>query len=126
MAEIVARVEAQHDLTIFEIRGTISADELLTSIREFYTESVTKRFLWDAREGSLAGISADEFRNIARSTKKISNCRDEGKTALLGAKEIDYGLGRMYESFAEMENIPCEYRTFRAFEDAMEWLGIPQ
>ena len=36
--------------------------------------------------------------------------------------DTGYGLSRMYQAYADIEDIPIEYRAFHSFDDAMNWL----
>ena len=70
---------------------------------------------FDRREG---------IEKIILTAKKYSGSRKEGKTAIVGPKEIDYGLGRMYQTFSELEGLPYEYMVFKELEEAKDWLGV--
>jgi len=119
MAIITVKFEPENDLTIFTVKGDLSADEIL----KYSSEYSTKYVLWDATGGSVRKIQTVDFRRIAVEMKKHSQNRAGGKTALVGKFNIDFGLSRMYEAFAGIEEIPITYKTFRNYDDALRWLN---
>ena len=124
MAQITTTVDLEKELTTFVAKGRLSADEIIKKVEEFYTRNPTKLVLWALEEAVTSGISGEEIEKIILTAKKFSARRKEGKTAIVGPKEIDYGLGRMYQAYAGIENLPYEYRIFKELEEAKDWLGI--
>ncbi len=82
----------------------------------------TTLILWDFTNATWSGIATDELQELTRKAKKYS--RKGGKTALVFSKDIDFGIGRMLEAFAEMEAYDYEFGSFRNRKDAKEWLDI--
>lgn len=126
MATIEVHVDSDRSLTIFTVRGEMTAEELLEKAGEFYVKKPTKLVLWDATQGSVRLITSSQFQTIARTMKRLLEKRSEGRTAFVGDLEVDYGLGRMYEALAKIESLPIEYRTFRSIQEARQWLGIDE
>jgi hypothetical protein len=44
------------------------------------------------------------------------------KVALVGSKNINIGLGKVFGAFAQMAGLPYAYKSFRNTEDAVVWL----
>lgn len=124
MATIEIMIDTDKDLTVFEVRGDLTAEEIMRYSSEYYQTRPTKLVLWDCSSGSVKNITSKEFRQIAEKMKKIAEKRVGGKTAFVGDVTADFGMGRMYEAFAEIEGLPVEYRTFKNLEDARKWLGV--
>ena len=120
MATIDVSIDSQNDVTVFTVRGELTADDILKTIGEYSTTLI----LWDAMDGSVSNISAEDFRKISRIVKTTTKKSSRGKTAFVGRQEIDFGLGRMYEAFANIANLPIEYKTFKNVDEAKDWLGI--
>ncbi|UCD65437.1 MAG: hypothetical protein JSW69_05270 [Deltaproteobacteria bacterium] len=102
----------------------MTAEEIIKKVEEYYIKHPTKLVLWVMEHAVTSGISSEEIEKIILTAKKNSGGRKEGKTAIVGPKDIEYGLGRMYQAYADIESLPYEYRIFRKLEDAKEWLGI--
>ena len=51
--------------------------------------------------------------------------RKGGKSAFVFSKDVEFGLGRMFEALSEgKEGMPVEYRSFRDINEAREWLCV--
>ena len=124
MAQISTSVDMDRELTTFEVKGTLTADEIIRKVEEYYSMHPTKLVLWVMEHAATAGITSEEIEKIILTAKKNSGSRKEGKTAIVGPKDIEYGLGRMYQAYADIESMPYEYKIFREVEDAKNWLGI--
>ena len=122
MADVKIIVEAENDLTVFTVEGELTANEIISYSSEFYDKEPTKLVLWNALKGSFKNISNKDFQRIAKQMKVYTSKRKGGKTAFVGVFDLDYGLRRMYEALAEIEQLPITYRTFRTVEEARQWL----
>ena len=71
----------------------------------------------------LAGerLSADDLQEIIAFVANYRTERLHGRTALVSAQDLDYGLSRMSETLAELKNLPWEIRHFRGREAAGAW-----
>ena len=122
MARIETTVGLEKNLTMYVVNGRVSADEIIEKVVEYCTTHPTGLVLWVMENAFTKSIS--EIQKIILTAKKYSGSRKEGKTAIVGPKEIDYGLGRMYKTFSEIEGLPYEYRVFKELEETKNWLGI--
>jgi len=122
MATIKITFVPQDDLTIFTVKGDLSSNEIMQYSSVYYQLKPTQLVLWDASEGTVENITNEDFKKLASEMRKITHNRVVGKTALLGKFDIDFGLSRMYEAYAEMENVPVTYCSFHNRDDAMSWL----
>jgi hypothetical protein len=122
MADIEAIIDDENSLTVFTIEGELTAEEIVHYSCEYYDKKPTMLVLWDGTRGSVRKISNNGFQEIAIQMKNCTSKRKGGKTAFVGKSELDFGLGRVYEAFADIEQLPIAYRTFKTVEDAREWL----
>ena len=56
--------------------------------------------------------------------KSYTKKRAGGKTAIVGKFDVDFGLARMYEAYADYEKIQIEYKVFHQLDEAIKWLEI--
>ncbi len=124
MAIIETNIDLEKDLTIFSVKGELTADEIIQYASGPYDQTPTKLVIWDVSEGYIYNNTSSQFRNIAIKMKKLTEKREGGKTAFVGNRDADFGMGRMYEVFAKTENLPIEFKSFKSFDEAMKWLGI--
>lgn len=124
MAIIETIVDSQGDLSVFTVNGELTADEIIERVEEYYTKHPTKLVLWIMGDVDLSAITREGIERIIQIAKKNTGKRKEGKTAIVGSKDIEYGLARMYEAYTGFENLPYEYKIFKDVDEAKEWLGI--
>jgi hypothetical protein len=124
MAAIKRVIDADKDLTVFVVVGELTAEEVFRAVESFYADDPTGLVLWDLSNGSTAAISAADIRWIVRASAGMVGKRQQGKTALVGAKDAQYGLARMYGTFAEIQGLPAQYMSFRTRAEAEQWLGL--
>jgi hypothetical protein len=122
MATIETTRDDENDLTVFTVKGELTAKEILHFASEYYAKKTTRLVLWDVTSGTAGAISNDDFRQIAEQMKNYTSKRKGGKTAFVVKSNLDFGLGRMYGAFAEIEHLPVAYRTFRTIEEAKNWI----
>ncbi len=113
-----------NDLTIQKVIGKPTIENGINMIEAYYAGKVTKYTLWDFSQSTSSVITNSELRKIIKIIKKHADLRRGGKSALVFNKLLDFGLGRMFETFAQIEDMPFELRSFRNMEKALEWLGI--
>jgi hypothetical protein len=127
MGTIETHIDLEKDLTIHAASGEISADEILRKIRSYYEEGeVTRLLMWDLADADIGKLSASDVRDFVNLTNSLTGPRAGGKTALVVATPLAYGMGRMYElSKDASDDQGIGHRTFRDRRAALEWLGVP-
>ena len=124
MGTISAKYETEKDLTIVTAEGAISADDLLDWGNSYYEGRITPLILWDVTKADLSGIQSDKLRKIAEIMSRISEARRGGKTAFVYDNPLEFGIGRMFQAYSEMEDMPFQVQSFRNFHEARKWLGV--
>lgn len=122
MALIRKEVEENGKTTILVVAGTVVAEELVEAFKDFYRQEFTPNLVWDATHADLTELSTDQLRQIFSIAKDFSHLRQSGKTAIVVAGSLGFGMGRMYEIFCELDNHPIPLRVFKSREEAMAWL----
>lgn len=118
---IATLTDLEADLTIHKVTGDINVGRLLCNLR-ILQETATRLVLWDLREATnIASSSPANAESIAAGLQDIP-VLPGGKTAFVFASETDYGMGRMYEAYASMENLPFDLAMFQSTSEAEAWL----
>ena len=120
MPKIETSIDYQLDLTVHTVSGNVTAQEILDKLDIYYQDKPTSLILWDFTNATWSGISSNELHKTVVKAKKYS--RPGGKTALVFSKDSDFGIGRMLEALAEIEDYDYEFRSFRRLKDAYKWL----
>ena len=124
MGSISAQYDPEIDLTIVTAKGMITADDLLDWGNRYYKGPITQLILWDVTNADLSALQADQLKQIAENMSRISEARRGGKTAFVYDKPLEYGIGRMFQAYSEMEDMPFKVQSFQSFDEAREWLGV--
>ena len=123
MARITSNIIPEEELCIFTIEGSASRDELVDIVINIKPEQRTRNVIWDASNGTVETIGKEDLRSIAKFLKSGHGMRTGGKTALVGPEDLDFGIGRMFQAYATLENLTVQYRIFRTLDGALAWIG---
>ena len=124
MGTISATYDNEKDLTIVTAEGVITADDLLEWGNSYYEGPITPLILWDVTNADLSTLKGDQLRKIAEAMSRVSEVRRGGKTAFVYDKPLEFGIGRMFQAYSEMEDMPFEVQSFKSFDEAKAWLGV--
>jgi len=117
------QIEGQ-DLTIFRVSGEVGAGEQLAAMQSFFETGPTGDVLWDFREVEGERYFYEDVKEVLDLCRNKSALRPPGKTAIVTAKPVDFGLARMAKSLSEAMELPWEVRNFTSMEEAVDWLGV--
>ena len=125
MSTIKTTFDDQKDLTVHDIVGELSSDDIIGKLKDYYTgDKITSLVMWIFLQADVSAITTGDLRKILYFTKEYAHSRSGGKTALVVSKDLGFGLARIFEAFVEIEKFPFELSTFRSVNDAEMWLGI--
>jgi len=115
------------EFTWFVLNSDTPIDEWLTTMEKYANQGLTKYELYDLRKARIdvEQFTSDDIHAIVDAAGSSTHLRPpEGKTAMLVNEEVVFGLNRMYDILANMEeSITWETRVFYSLSDAVEWLG---
>ena len=124
MSRIETTYDLSRDLTIFKAVGTMEAAHFNDYLQRFNEAGFTTQSMWDLSEAELSEITTDEIRSLALHGSQLAATVTGGKTALVFNSLFEYGLGRIFQTFVEMNMTPFEVELFLSLDEAMEWLGV--
>jgi len=122
---ITSQIDQSSQLTTHIATGEISFTDIIKAIESFYKEKPTKNIIWnfhDVDKDALLSFSYNELKEIVRFTKQHEDLRRSGKTALVVSTDLEFGLGRMYDTLAEIENLSHSVKVFRSMDEAFKWI----
>ena len=104
--------------------GVVAGSEI-KEVNDIIYESPekSKKILYqicDLTNVSDISISTSEIEDLSIQDKKASEFNPNMFIALVGKKDLIFGLSRMWEAFAN--NSPFDSMVFRKMEDAQEWI----
>jgi hypothetical protein len=119
---IEKNVDTQHNLTIHRASGKITSQELLSSINSFYDGSPTLYTLWDFSKAALSSISNESIRQMFSLVQNRGTNRQNGKTAIVATKDLEYGMSRMFQIMSTDNEFPFTIKVFRSYDEAIQWI----
>jgi hypothetical protein len=78
-------------------------------------------FLIDHSELDTSTLSSNDMRTLSSYNALYSDQIGCSKCAIVCTKDIDYGMGRIWEVFVDNQ-WKAEERLFRSYREALEWL----
>jgi hypothetical protein len=78
--------------------------------------------LVDARGVERVLITSHGMRQIAELSVRLNLTHDNYRVAIVAARDVVYGMGRMLEVYRE--GTPGAVQVFRTMEEAMAWLRL--
>jgi len=108
------------DIAIGIPTGSMTLDEIKEAVRTLWKQTDAPEILslWDLRRATF-DLGADEVRELAEFVKEaapVSSLR----TAFLVARDLEFGLIRMFAVFRETEG--ARAAVFRDRDEAIAWL----
>jgi len=110
------------DLTEHIVTGVVTDKEMSNCENEFYDSGPTKLQLWDLSDAILTKITIEGMRQFVTRSAKLGEIRSGGRTAIVVQSQLQYGLGRVAESFGEFESLPFSFRMFKNRSESIKWL----
>ncbi len=120
----ITRDEDQ-DLTIHVVTGPVSEEEMYDTLCNFYKRNPTALLLWDMSQSDVSHVTPDILQRFIRKSTELEVYRQGGgRTAVIAPEDLQYGLARMSEAFAELESVPYSnsFGAFRSRQEALQWL----
>ena len=115
-------LEKEFNITNFvltiRVIGKADIEEIVQIIKDEYPRA-KGGVIWDFTQGDISNLDADKFRRIAKTVTEVSIHK---KTAYVGGNALQFGMARMYENYAELENVAPKMRVCRNMEQAIEWV----
>lgn len=99
------------------IEGTCDADGIILAMQAHYHRGL-KGVLWNVSEADLQ-LSADGMQAIAEAGRQ---CATHRRTAHYSPHNLQFGLLRMYEAYAELGKVAPTLMAFRDRDEAIAWL----
>ena len=115
------------DMAVPEIRGDLTADELLEAQQEPYIElelGLARPYLWNATEGNVAAtMTGGDMQPAATRSSVLWEKMAGGRTAILVARDSGFGMVRMLYKHAA--GMPRKLGVFRDRDETIVRLLSP-
>lgn len=104
------------------LSGKFNAADLETCYQAIFKQPKWQKgsnILWDAQKSTFEHLKHFDMTSIAAMTNKYGDKRGNGIAAWVMGREVDYGIGRMFEIINE-NKVVYDFRLFKTIADAEE------
>ena len=123
MAKIDKEITGDKKITVLRVTGEIAVDQIIDELTRFYAEEYTTNLIWDFSGAEGKVLSSNDMHKIIDHAKGFAHLRNNGKTAIVISSSLGYGLGRMYDTLAQVADHPIKHHVFKSYDEAVEWIG---
>ena len=109
-------------IVINRLNEKVSIEELMAEILEHVNDWLEKPVIWVLEELDLGAITKDQLRIFAKDLARKSLAKKGKKTAIVTTNDLQFGLMRMFDSFANIDNFHITFSVLRDMEEAKKWL----
>ncbi len=106
------------NVTKFLVIGSLTVEELATHMEKYYP-LVKKAIIWDFCKADTSSFTKVEMKKLSDLSSRLTH---HERTALVGSDDLQMGLMRMYEVYAEMDKTPVSMMAFSTIEQAIDWV----
>jgi len=124
MVRIDARHDAALELTVFDVRGSVTAADFVAAIEAHYRPNRTRNAIWDVTGSDLSNIDMDALIRMSDSARQHSQNQASPRTIIVVADEQEARLARLYGEISEMRGSPIHYVLATSLQEAYEKLDI--
>lgn len=118
----ISRNEEQ-DLTIHDVTGPVSEEEMYEALENFYKREPSALLLWDMSQADVSHVTSNILHRFIEKSAELGMFREGVRTAIAAPKDLQYGLARMSEAFVKITSAPFSFNAFRTREQALQWLA---
>ena len=118
------KIDLEKNIAFIDVGGTpthIEIQESIDALLEHPDHRDGMNEIWDFRTTSTTSFNENELKLLANFVRKRLP-KLAKRVAYVFAKDVDYGVGRMWLAYAEMFGAEQERELFRNMEEAVEWL----
>lgn len=118
------KIDPESGLVTFTVSGFANIRNLQEALAELLEDSGFQKnvdVLWDFRNTEAPAPEAQELRELVNFIDRNKAVRGAGyKVAIVVFRDLDYGLARMFEAYAD--KLPFDLQIFRDMALAQSWL----
>jgi len=121
---VETKIDTEKGLRMHALAGRVTLAMIEDALAEIYARPDYRSeagVLWDVRAADLSQIKGGEVRGIVEYVMTHRGAPPGTRTAILVARDLDFGLARMAEQQLEAKS-PSDVTVFRDMDEAMAWL----
>jgi len=124
---LVTSIDTKAGLAIHTITGELSLEDVMKAMVNLFTNPEFRpdmAILVDISDGSAETLSQEDIDEFVNLTRAMGEKRGSGRSAILAAKDLDYGIGRIIQAL--LDDTTRDLRVFRDRDVCLQWLLEPR
>jgi hypothetical protein len=120
---VTCEIDSEAGLVRTTFRGQVDIEEVVRALEDVLHRPDFRPGLngiVDLREGDI-DTQARDVKRLATMMERYRAQIGKSRTAIVVARDVTYGMARMYQAYAESTSI--ETMVFRSLDDAHRWLA---
>ena len=128
MGNITSELDKELDLAVFTFAGDMGYGQILETIRGYYSGKLTKYAIWDFSGSAVLKLYfGSRVKELAKAGTEFfkAHPRPGGFDLIIVSDVLQYGLARMFASYAEItdQGLPTtKIMAFYSKEKALKWI----
>ena len=122
MATIRISVDETSSFSIFDVEGTVNADDIAAAMVRQYVDGAPPHALWDYSRATFHELNAGDYMRIASTAKSLAHNRPGGRTAFVAPGELEAVAIKFLEASSKLVALPIPLLICATREDAVAWL----
>lgn len=121
---IETTIDTEAGVIVRTVTGVFTVEEFFAEVdkdpdRPGFRQNL--HLLWDFSAADVSTLDADRLKEMADgSQKRMPGRGSKSKSAILVSADLNYGIARMYDVYAE--SLPIQRSVFRDRDEAWAWL----
>jgi hypothetical protein len=108
-------------ITVCTAKGRLTFPEIQAKVTDLSSEKLTHRVLCDLTQATVADLTTDDIEALLDLIRPHVSGHG-AKAAIIAYSGVDYGVARMFGTFAEISGFPVKVKVFKTSEVAKDWL----
>ena len=120
---LITTIDEESGLATHTITGELSLEDVMQGMVTLFTSPKFRpdmAILVDISDGSAKTLSQEDIDEFVNLTRAMGDKRGSGRSAILAAKDLDYGIGRIIQAL--LDDTTRALRVFRDRQAAIDWL----
>ena len=123
--EISIYIDPRADVREHKVSGLIDIQQLKDFLKKLYETpdfNPNMSVIWDLGEADFSAVSSSDVRSVMDLVGKYWGVGGKSKAALVVAKEVGFGLTRMYEILMSSATT-SKVMVFKTMDEARKWMN---
>lgn len=123
MKTIRISVDTDADASIFDVRGEVTADDIIAAMNQQYVAGSPRHAIWDYTRAAFHKLETADYIRIATAAKDRAAYRVGGKTAFIAPGKQEVVAIKLLEAMSRVIDLPIPLCICRTKSDAIDWLA---